>query len=1008
VNRRSSVKALLAVLVLAVLAACTPSQPAAPPSGAAPDDHKVIPWRPEDAPSLVAQLRALRDDPEFIESLDPDHRAEALKSIDELTTAPDAVEQVADYIKREGEAAEAVGGKPRPRPTPEVLEAAGAPSDIVAGKFDEKLPPPQPPAPKEETPPAQATIGSLQVDQPEQADDEGAAELTVEDTGRRWPEGSPNAWPITGGTKAEALSRLLHETEDDDASRSVHKCNVPNTGQRDLPSTPIDPYKGKIFTPTQDAWLNKSTLTSAHPGVDQIETRVRADGVRQFKVEAHMLSPIEDPSPFITGQMSLSVFKPHFVVERLGETTRSYFEGDPGTDINVLCYKQDGAPTNPTPVEDAKRGYVEAWLPLQENLDPLGNAGVYGEPGFQVRMETVDRGWCTPQPCSNLVAFYAASQATVHVAAPPPAHNVVTSGGVGVHVDDGLLVDRDGNTTNDLESAIKGAALPAVGSALESFQETYLLSPPPLPGAFITDVDANDIRLDMELDKIPISNAKDDEREFRVTFDIKDVYLEALIGIGIPCYFHTHLKGSLEATATVDIDANPQAIKLNVDSRASNLGTWGTFVLPWPPLCNIIYLLLSDLVFDWLEDQANSALNTAIDDALSSPLDLNLDDILAPGVTLPSGTGFGVNFAGFEQTCQPRGCDGGDIMMDHDGLKALAALGMPDKKIATAIRRFKWVYSPRIDDNPTELVQGSLTPAGGSYAVGAFVHPVVLNQMLRSLVEGSTAAPNGLLDFTGSVGGTAVSIKPEVAPIFVNQNYGPEQHPLTLFVPDLRIKYGNYQLTANVAVGVDLSIDSVTRKLTSTLQVVMSFDTLSCPWTLYATCANHDWMAGATPGIPGLATSLPGFASWAATNLIDALVSNSIGQVEIPPTDGFDLVGLGDLSVQNAGGTLGVYIGRRNAQAEVDVTADVNGFAAVAEAQNFFGGGPLMYDFRVEDMVSHTVYDPPPSPSPTFSVPNSGFDPIEGILRSGKVDVTITQPDSDIAWAQTVYETWVS
>ena len=596
---------------------------------------------------------------------------------------------------------------------------------------------------------------------------------------------------------------------------------------------------------------------------------------------------------------------------------------------------------------------------------------------------------------------------------------------MGIRVDDGVVVNRDSSTTNDLESVLKAQVSPAIAPAIESFQGNwfvfYLLA-----YLWLSDIDANSYSLDLDL--VPIKKVDptapgpfptfvdDDEYQVKASFSVDDVYIQGLFGVGAPCWFHTHVKGKVTLTGVID-RANGNLSALTVDSSAnvSGIDTWGNFASPLPPLCNLFYLNKAQFAQNFVTRLANEKLNDVLDTKLANPIDLNLDQVLAPGITLPNGNGFGVAFNSFDRSCEVRGCDGGDIMIDGNGLAVGANVGVFDKKGVAASRRFPMVYDPTMPSTMDDRYLSTTRPDGTPYKVGAFVHPVVLNGILRALTEG-TSGGNGLLDLSATVGSSTLTVRPEVAPIFVNGDVLPNQPALTVFLPDLRIGDGVNEFAVNAVVGVDLEIDTVTHKLVPTVVVGVDVDTITCNvWSdnnaflilnSYALCAAQDWAGGAPPAIP----SIPDVIDLAANTLVPALISNSVGQVELPPTLGFDFLGLGGSGVDNVDGFLSVFVGVPPASLVLSTSqVDLAGATVTATPVDLPGTGPITYDFFVDDLYSNYVLDPPASTSGSLYLPTDDFNGVGAIgAQFHRAAVSVTATRGGVTVSKVGLAEWIS
>lgn len=986
-NLRRWVGVVTITVVSALLVACTPEGPSVPgdatdggplPSGAT---FESVPWKPEEAPRLLEQLRALQTDPAFAETLDPATRDKTLQQMGELLSAPDAEAQIRDYLTEEQAASAEWTKKGRIPPAPSrermIASGAGADTDSVTPAGE------SPTFPDEEADPPPVT--SVEDISPRSTPATEVKDVTVEDTGRRWPSpDAENAWPVYGGSQAELMGEWWLKFGQERPKSMT--CSAATTGARKAPTTPIPAFESRIYTPTQGTYTNTVDTSAPHPSEltvasGELETRLDPTDSRilQFKVEAHLLSPVVHP---ILGTYFWPTdFRGHIVVEQLGKPALSYFPNSPHTEFRTLCYKDDLGSSNPA------RGYVEAWIPMNEPETPKGDIG---EPGFQVRFESVDNFW-DPNAGWYPTIFYGADQVTVlqTKSGVPLGHDdPLASGSLALRVSDGLLTDDDGNTANDLESALRAQVTPAVGNALESLQGAHQFVPVVNSWFWINDVDANGYSLDLSLKPVAPS---EDEFSLNAAFELTDLFVKAMYGLGPnTCYLKMKIKGKVEVAGTVDIASNPQALKVNTTVAVSGVDfydsvAWGINLMTGLPslACFLPYLTQTKFARGWIEKSGTEKLQGLLDEKLAQPLDLNLDDVLAPGITLPgNANGVDFGFAGFVPSCPPLGCQGGDVLIDRYGVAALGALSAHDKKPAGISKRFPNVFDPTIGSAMADAYTSPITPGGQRYRFGAFVTPALINQLLRSLTEGGQGyPPSGMLDLSTVIGSTHLTIRPTLPPMFVNQKYAADQPPFTIFVPDLRISDGSNLLAVNVAIGFDVTVDAQTHKLTPSLQVLADFDTLKCGQSSafvfsYALCASSSWSGGAPPALP----SVPDAMTWVVNTVIPPLLQNSIGQVEIPPAVGFDLLSLGNIGAANADGVLAVYLGMNNPPASLSVMpytpifGQPNGqFRATAlnlpGTWNAPSPGDVTFDWKVVGAL-HT-YDPPPTTA--VALPSSYF-----------------------------------
>lgn len=972
---------------IALLAsACTPAPPDDPVE---PVDrpYRALPWSESDAPQVLADLSALADSPRLLRMVGRERVDEVRASIQELTEAPDAVDQVRRLIRlnEEQEAVHDRAGTVTP-PSADLLEAAGAPADVVSGQVDPPTDPPPPPPTVEEPRPGAATPRVVGL-----AEEEGPGplvDLADADTGRTWPEGGAEPWPVTAGPRTEALFALRGDPPPTTASADCTAAG--QTGPRAVPNPVIPGYTTKVFTPYQDSWARESGT----PIVDgQLQTRMdpAGTGIRQFLVEAHLMSPVIDP---LTGQPALiTALRPLISVASLGGTVRTFTTGSAGAEVRVLCYAQDANQTQ------ASRGYVRAWIPMSDPADPAADLV---PPGFRVKVDVVDNYWSSATP----VAFYAAAQATVHLAPRPLAHDELVTDAVGVRVDDGVLVDRNGDPGDDIESLLA----PRLQSVLEAALNGAQGSQGWLPVYWsLSDVDPNDIGVDLDVRPVinsvtpgfPPTIVWDDEYQVTATLAVRDLFIRGGFGYP-PCFFQTHVTGTVQVDLTVDLSGDRLSIDPDVRADVRDVGTFGTFISPVWLYCNAFYLLVGDAATSALEDMADGAVSDALAGELQDPVAVNTPSVVGPGVAFASGGGFTTRFAGFNQTCVARGCQGGDVLLDADGLHLTASVGVDDRRPATAIRRFPWTYDPEdADRGVDDRVLEATTPDGRAYDLGAFVDPAVLNQFLRSITEGDgpATAPNGVLDRVVSLPGATYELRPTVAPFYLERDLLGGQPPLTLLVPDLRVDDPNgNSFAVDIAVGLDL--DVVDRRLEADLTIGFAWSVLEC--TQSSTLIGLSWATCQT-----LQNGLNALSNWLGQTLVPQLVQQSLGQVELPDVAGMDLGDLGDVEIGRTNGTPSVYLGVDPASVDVALVWNGTGYQAVAAAAGLPGAGPVTYDFLVEDLVGGGVVDPPAGTSDTVPLGPPQLQaiqlPFSGLQTYGtRITVTATRNAQTLSVTRTL------
>ena len=269
-----------------------------------------------------------------------------------------------------------------------------------------------------------------------------------------------------------------------------------------------------------------------------------------------------------------------------------------------------------------------------------------------------------------------------------------------------------------------------------------------------------------------------------------------------------------------------------------------------------------------IADEVNAKLN---------PADLTRGPVSNANITLPGGTGFGLNGARYKQTA-PTGHLGGKVWIHHEGIDLAANLALTDQGGT------RFPFSPRPSETSTVLTQthgrtrgggllppivtnlgsattartmsaGLVPPIGVAqpFDMGLILNGASVNQLSRALTAGKpysivvdpgdighatarfwpgdTTFDVGLLDMTTKVDANGdgaddldVQVKPSVAPIYVPSPPAgwPAPGNVPLYVPSLRISLPAVPdvatMAADVRVGVNASIDPATNHLLPSLQ----------------------------------------------------------------------------------------------------------------------------------------------------------------------------------------------
>jgi hypothetical protein len=699
---------------------------------------------------------------------------------------------------------------------------------------------------------------------------------------------------------------------------------------------------GTIYTPYQNTFAAPSG-SPTHLG--QLRTTM-IGGQRHFIVEGHLgdldvsgVLPGLDIQTMVRAR--ITVHTPDNIVSNydgLGEFIQIATPGQPvqSGQIQVLCYQEDlGLPTS-API---RRALFRAYIPF----NPEGVQLV--EPGFQVKAtvsnHAVNPGW-----------FFGADMRTVYLGKPPLAYNsTFTGGGFGVSAGRGVVIDDNGVTGDDLESSIRGPVSTAITNGLSGLDGTsdWVLGKKGGSwgwfGFHINNSNPTTPTVDIDWNQTTYAGAPDDEFRLKGTLSMNNWLIEgytsvpfAALGL-IPCYWRMKVNWSASIYASVNINDTARTIlQPNIQLGPLGLNVHSMFVSPLPLGCNFLY---TALFADRWVTKVNGLLPT-INSAMANQLQSQPSIPNAVPATVPIGGGnnMQVLFAGWNDTCVPYGCNGvgaGDMAMSWAGLEATGDFRFTDTKPALVARRFPASYSPTTLDTANGRVRKHFEAQNEITDFGAWINPTVLNQALRVMAE------HGRLDL-GSSPSTPTAAKSP--PIYLSTPIAADK-PLGLFLPHLEIDdqpNGNiYALDAIAAVGV--TFDNGTRKLVPA--PVSPADpgfgiaawTLKCSSTIWATCYN----------IPAFVSTA---ANYVANTLLNPLLENSIGQVTIPNTGGFNLT---NLKILNEDGHLGIRtsVGAPQLRAWGGINSSTYDFDTYWEGLP--GSGPVTYSWSIKDDISGNV-----------------------------------------------------
>lgn len=942
--RRAIVPALVAVVVAA---ACTPSGPSSPTTTTTPQGT-VTRWT-----DIMDLVRVRLDDPIFVQSLGAtqEERDAVVSRLEDLLADPAyqsdeqmTAEQINDVGVRDllhqqdlqdQQATKDINGQTRsdardeefaadlgtlagPLPDPSSVRAQGRedltpfrPSwtdDLGKEGFADM---------------AQTLLTRIQDVRDKIANHNLGNDLLAQEVAARLPLGGPPPpAPLTGGL-----------------------CDN-RVGDRFAPNPNTRP--GTIYTPEQDTFARRSPSGATQfQGELQVRNVAGPGGtmVQQFLVEAHVMDTTViaaemeklrsdlDLPPTAFDDMLGNVptwLRAHLMVMYPGQVGAEDWTGDgPNNeaDYEMLCYRDDATKG---PGEPVNRAYVRAWLPMDFGARSLG------EPGFQIRVAISDYFWTAFQ--TNF--FFGSDLHTVHLGPEPLVYYSAADHSLGVTADRSFLVNTDAEPANDVEDLLRGVIETGVSEAIGALDETEwffldlgLFKNWGWLGASASDVaEPETITSDVSFTTTETvgTNTTDDERLLQVDVHADDIDIDGLasvpiLGLGlIPCNYSVKLDLGLRAKFGLDIDRgflSPDFLELAV----TGLSAHDMSVSAVPLNCNLLHFvnvpgLLDGLVKEIdLTGPLGDDIAVKIRNVIHAAADI--DDVV-----LPNGGGFTVHAQNLEPTCDPYGCNGehaGDVALTREGAEVIDDPLVMDLKTGDldelfSKRRFPVSYqpSPSVAGPIEDLITDHLDPDGLPYDLALWASPALLNQFLRAATEGTTsisfpgggvtpptgalpiahqsvlpfASQTGLLDI--NAGGFRTH--PQVAPIYVPD----PDYPLALFLPDLEFSYGNGYYATNATVGVDVSFDPGTSKLSpATLSVA---DVAAGAQLMVLECESVYWLACVVAP-----SYVPDLVSWLSGTVLPPVVENSIGKIEVPRLAGFDFV---SGKVENVDGNLAVYV----------------------------------------------------------------------------------------------------
>lgn len=789
-------------------------------------------------------------------------------------------------------------------------------------------------------------------------------------------------------------------------------CSGPRQGTRQAPTTPTRP--GAIYTPTTDTFASnigapgQSRQVWTAPGATNMGsfTTRWVGGQEQFLLESHITS---SQAPFPFNFFNLAAFQPEITVSSIGKPSRHLGQYGPGLDpitpndpnVDVLCYANDAGVFSPY------RGYVRAWLPVS----------LLAEPGFQVRVDVVAR-------FAPWLYYFGSDMTTVHLGKKPLAARDVVQNAIGLSVDHTVLNDENNNPNDDLEGILvpqlTDGVTRSVNATAPKFQWVGF------DGGSNCDVCAGWLLIANSAITRPVrgdvslraATTGDDERRLGVDLNVDGARFEGSFSIlgQWPCRYRHDWSADVHADVQIDPDTgNPRLIHpatpwFDKDGR----NPWGNVhTQRWRllglsairPFCRIFGAFIREgmrkgirhgltgltqngpPMVDWskypdvytglfkafngYDPYYNQPVYGSDLDAILKNVDLTTP--MQNGVVLGNGNGVSFPFdggAGWQRTCVPRGCQGGGVAISAGGLEAGMALNATDRKpvVATRPRRFPLVYDANSSVSASQLLMDHTDKFGQPFSAGLILNNGSLNQVLRSVTEGSqgpdttnpSLAPNGFLDaefpvtFPAPINQTwQVRTTPTVAPGFVDvvaDPANPNKWPATIALPDLRLKvndgsgWGDPAIAA-VNLGAGLDVTSVTNQtIDPSLFIGTDSHILRCHSLFTILCV--PW----------------GPAIDAASALVSQQLDAALTNITIP--DLSPAFVLGNVRLQKRGAHLAIY-----ASIYPKPVVDLSSWYAQPwygfTAHPTFPPGPLTYNWEVRDLLKQP---PPGNTNPDFNL----------------------------------------
>jgi len=728
------------------------------------------------------------------------------------------------------------------------------------------------------------------------------------------PEGTP---PLGGLLDPTGIDQPGWTFDPDEIYRAVNG-DPDQCPSGDYSQSPL-PRPGTIFTPTRDTFvldqpghLSRFAFGLTEAGDFRVRNNPARGNREEFLVCAHVNSDfnvrLDELNPIITVS--------DFNGAQLLKTSHASKVAD-GIDIDLVPYANQAPAyfptwprTNPTKIGYAPwAGQVKAWLP----------SSLLARPGVQIDVQiSEDDSFYLGSWGPDF--FTGADRTTVHIGSDPVAHDATLTEAAGVWLDANHLVDRDARP--DLESQV----LPtSIRQQLSDTVNDAVGNPgryiPVLGGLRMTGFNMPAPFIDLDLKNTGAEDA-------------------VLVGEVSARNIHVSLKwGLLQAracnsSADIDVQVKVEAFPrrnpsnpadLDITVKATDVSVWihNTKSSIYPVKCNFWGGAARGPIERGIEKALRDGINKQIDngDLLDRALKgVEVASFLKGTIGAP-GPGFSVAATGFAHGCTAP-CTGNDVaLLSPKGLELVTDLKVTDNKVRTwgtngrrSERRFPLVERGATATSMQTLAIGHADPSGATSTVGLVASDALINQILRSITEGTdrTATKatritaDGLLDIRSNqpfvVNGSGYSfdteIHPTVAPILLPTASGTGP---TIYVPDLRVTLGAVGLLPQTLFSVDAWITMTTTAgaggpVSVAPTVRVAIHTLKC---FDGSFPSNTWNVCAGPSsIPG------GLETYLNTTVFPKVATQSIGQFTLPKVAGGTIANFG---VRRGTGTLGLY-----------------------------------------------------------------------------------------------------